>query len=65
MWNNSLGIEGVYLNNLYNDIADGIPLLKTLEKVEPGCVDWKKVEKNPSNKFKKLTNCNLAVNIGR
>jgi plastin-1 len=65
MWNNSLGIEGVYLNNLYNDIVDGIPLLKTLEKVEPGCVDWKKVEKNPSNKFKKLTNCNLAVNIGR
>lgn len=33
MWNNSLGVEGVYLNNLYSDLADGIPLLKVLEKV--------------------------------
>lgn len=65
MWNNSLGIEGVYLNNLYNDIADGTPLLKTLDKVSPGCVDWKKAEKNPNNKFKKLSNCNLCVAIGR
>lgn len=66
MWNNSLGIEGVYLNNLYTDLADGIPLLKVLDKVDPGCVDWKKkVENNPNNKFKKMINCNYAVSIGR
>lgn len=65
MWVNSLGVEGVYLNNLYSDLHDGMPLLKVLEKVEPGCVDWKKVEKNPNNKFKKMHNCNQVVNIGR
>jgi plastin-1 len=65
MWNNSLGIEGLYLNNLYNDISDGVSLLKTLDKVKPGCIDWKKVTKNPTNKFQKLGNCNLAVNVSR
>jgi hypothetical protein len=40
-------------------------LVKVLDKVSPGSVDWKKVEKNPNNKFKKMANCNLAVNIAR
>ena len=32
MWCNSLGVEGVYVNNLYDGIKDGIVLLKILDK---------------------------------
>ncbi len=65
MYINSLGIPGVYINNIYEDIKDGIVLLKVLERVQPGCVDWKKVEQNPNHKIKKITNANLAVNISK
>lgn len=30
-----------------------------------GTVMWKKVEKKPSNKFRKLGNCNYAVVLGK
>lgn len=63
MWVNSLGIDGLYINNLYESFKDGLALLKILDKVEPGCVDWKKVELNPNNKFKKLANTSMCVEI--
>jgi hypothetical protein len=28
MWINSLGIDGVYINNLFSDLSDGVALLK-------------------------------------
>lgn len=65
MWINSLGIDGVYVNNLYNDVGDGIVLLKVLDRIQPGSVNWKKVEINPNNKFKKINNCNECVNTGK
>ena len=65
MWVNSLNIENVYVNNLYEDIKDGIVLLKVLERIEPGCVDWKKAENKPNIKLKKVHNCNYAVDIGK
>lgn len=40
MWLNSLSIENIYVDNLYESLKDGIVLLKTLEKIEPGCVNW-------------------------
>lgn len=33
MWANSLGIDDLYINNLYEDFKDGIALLKIQEKV--------------------------------
>lgn len=33
MYINSLNIDGVYVNNIYEDIKDGIVLLKVLERV--------------------------------
>ena len=65
MWINSLSIEGVYVNNLYEDLRDGIVLLKVMEKVEPNSVDWSQTELNPNNKFKKLNNSNYAVTVGK
>lgn len=33
MWVNSLGVDGVYVNNLYEDIKDGLIVLKVLDRV--------------------------------
>ena len=65
MWVNSLNIKDVHVNNLFEDIKDGIVLLKVLERVEPGCVDWKKVEMKPNHRIKKINNANYAVDIGK
>lgn len=64
MWINSLNMDGVFINNLYEDVKDGVIMLKVLDKMQP-CVDWKKVENNPNNKFKKISNCNYAVNLAK
>lgn len=65
MWMNSLGVDGLYVNNLFEDCKDGLALLKTMDKVEPGIVSWAQVERNPNNKFKKVANCNYAVVLGK
>jgi plastin-1 len=65
MWINSLGLPGLYINSLYEDCKDGIALLKVMDHIQPGCVAWKNVEMNPSNKFKKVSNCNYVVVVGK
>jgi plastin-1 len=60
-WMNSLNIPDVYFNNLYEDCKSGLLLLKVIDKISPGSVEWKNVEKNTNNKFKKVANCNCAI----
>lgn len=60
LWINSLEIEGVYVNNLYEDVRDGQVLLKVIHKINPNVVEWNRVEKNPDNTFKKGINCQVA-----
>lgn len=36
-------------------------LLKVIHRVDDSVVEWKKVEMNPNNKFKKGINCNLGI----
>ena len=62
-WINSLNIDDVYIDDLYGDCDTGLVLLKVLDKLSPGCVDWKTVDKNPNNTFKKGINCNQIVTI--
>jgi len=51
MWANSLNIDGLHCNNLYEESKDGLALLKILEKIlPPGSVDWKKVEQPKEGK---------------
>jgi len=65
LWINSLGFEP-YVNNLFEDLRDGIVILKVMDIVQPGIVDWSKVNtKHPLNKFKKVENCNYAVVLGK
>jgi len=65
MWINSQNIEGVNVQSFYDDLKDGVILLKVLDKIEPGIVNWKKVEMNPTSVFKANFNCNYCVKIGK
>lgn len=60
-WINSLEIDGVNVNNLYEEARDGLILLKVIHKLDNTVVDWKKVEKIPNNRFKQGINCGVAV----
>jgi len=65
MWMNSLNIDDTYVNNLFEDVRDGIVLLKVMDKVQPGIVSWPKVNINPKNRFKKVENCNYCVVLAK
>lgn len=60
LWINSLGIDGVFVNNLYEEARDGQVLLKVIDKIDPTAVEWNRVEKNPNNHFKRGINCQVA-----
>jgi len=66
LWMNSLGVDP-FVNNLFDDLSDGLVLLQTLDKVHPGLVDWKKVNiKTPiTSKFKKVENTNYALALAK
>ena len=64
-WMNSLGVDP-FVNNLYEDLRNGLVLLQLLDAVQPGIVDWNKVNtKHPLNKFKEVENCNYAIAIAK
>lgn len=70
MWINSLGLIGedgepIYVNNLYQDSKNGLLLLKAIDKVKPGNIDWKKVDRKCKNNFTTRTNCGEAVNAAK
>jgi plastin-1 len=65
LWINSLGVEP-FVNNLFEDLRDGLVLLRVMDAVNPGIVDWSKVNtKLPLNTYKKIENCNYAVVLGK
>jgi hypothetical protein len=63
-WMNSLGVEP-FVNYLYDDLRDGVVLLQLFDKISPGIVDWKRVNRNPPNTYKKLENCNYCIELGK
>ncbi|KJE88506.1 fimbrin [Capsaspora owczarzaki ATCC 30864] len=68
-WMNSLGVKP-FVNNLYQDLRDGLVLIYLFDQVDPGCVDWaNKVNQPPYKKIggnmKKLENCNYALQLGK
>lgn len=65
LWLNSLNIEEININNLFEDLKDGLVLLYSIDKLEPGLVDWKKVSLKADNKFKKLQNTNYVIDLGK
>jgi plastin-1 len=65
MWINSLGLEGVNINNLYEECKSGVLLLKIIDKIKPGTVDWKKVDPNTKNPFKIGVNCQEVIDAAK
>ena len=61
LWMNSLDIEDLYISNLYDDLKDGLNFLKVMDHVAPGMQNPKQIEKNPNNRFKQISNCNLII----
>ncbi|KAJ3310894.1 hypothetical protein HDV04_004589 [Boothiomyces sp. JEL0838] len=66
LWLNSLGVDP-FVNNLFDDLTDGLILLQAIDKVKPEFVDWKKVNKPApiASKFKKVENCNYVTVLGK
>lgn len=64
-WMNSLGIA-TYVNNVFEDLRNGWVLLEVLDKISPGCVNWKHATRPPIKMpFRKVENCNQVVDIGK
>jgi len=65
LWMNSLGCDP-FVNNLFEDLRDGLVLLQIFDKINPGCVNWKKVNTvKPLSRFKAIENCQYALTIGK
>nr|CAG8436625.1 9303_t:CDS:10 [Entrophospora candida] len=67
LWLNSLDVTPA-VNNLYEDLKDGLIILQAYEKLRPGIVDWKKANKANNNnlsRFKQVENTNYAILIGK
>jgi len=56
-------LEKLSKDNFFTKLSDGITFLKLMEVIEPGVVDWSRVNLNTENKFKLLANCNFVVSL--
>jgi len=67
-WMNSLGVDP-FVNNLYDDLRDGNILLQLFDKIQPGVVDWNRVNRPPFSKMganmKMVENDNYVVELGQ
>jgi plastin-1 len=65
MWINSLNLNNVYLNELFSGVHDGVAILRVEDHLEPGCINWKRVNIDPVSRFKKVENGNMCVDVGK
>lgn len=69
LWLNSLDVKPV-VQSFFEDLKDGTILLQAYDKVIPGTVNWRHVNKPPPSggemsRFKAVENTNYAVEIGK
>ncbi|KAI9885765.1 MAG: Fimbrin, actin-bundling protein [Watsoniomyces obsoletus] len=69
LWLNSLDVQPP-VNSLFDGLRDGNVLLQAYEKVIPGSVNWRHVNKAPAGggelmRFKAVENTNYAVELGK
>ncbi|KAF2877979.1 calponin homology domain-containing protein [Massariosphaeria phaeospora] len=69
LWLNSLDVQPV-VQSFFEDLKDGSVLIQAYDKVIPGSVNWRHVNKAPANggeimRFKALENTNYAVELGK
>lgn len=69
LWLNSLDVQPA-VNSLFDDLQDGTVLLQAYEKVIPGSVNWRHVNKPPASggqlmRFKAVENTNYSIELGK
>jgi plastin-1 len=69
LWLNSLDVQPT-VNSLFDDLRDGTILMQAYDKVIPGSVNWRHVNKLPSHggelsRFKAVENTNYAIELGK
>jgi plastin-1 len=69
LWLNSLDVKPV-VQSFFEDLKDGTVLIQAYDKVIPGSVNWRHVNKPPASgsemsRFKAVENTNYAVEIGK
>ena len=69
LWLNSLDVQPA-INSLFDDLRDGAILLQAYDKVVPGSVNWRHVNKPPASggelmRFKAVENTNYAIELGK
>ena len=69
LWLNSLDVQPV-VNSLFDDLRDGTILLQAYDKVIPGSVNMRHVNKPPASggemsRFKAVENTNYAIELGK
>lgn len=70
LWLNSLDVQPA-VNSLFDDLTDGTILLQAYDKVVPGSVNWRHVNKAPASgsgeisRFKAVENTNYAIELGK
>lgn len=55
----------MFVTDLFKDLGDGTIMLQVLDQIFKGSVNWKAAIKNPGTIYKRLENCNLAVETAR
>lgn len=60
-WINSMGLEDVFVNNLYEDVKDGVLLCDVIDKMNKSVINWKKINKKPRSDFDRNINNNAAI----
>ncbi|OJJ58403.1 hypothetical protein ASPSYDRAFT_44723 [Aspergillus sydowii CBS 593.65] len=69
LWLNSLDVQPA-VNSLFDDLRDGAVLMQAYDKVIPGSVNWRHVNKPPASgqemmRFKAVENTNYAIELGK
>ena len=61
LWINSMQIENCFVENLFEEIRDGLIILRVCHRIEETSVDWSKPKLAPKNMFDNNHNCDLAI----
>jgi len=60
LWINSMQIENCFIENLFEEIRDGLVILRVCHRIDNASVDWTKPNMTPKNMFHTNHNCDLA-----
>jgi plastin-1 len=61
LWINSMQIENCFVENLFEEIRDGLVILRVCHRIDNSTVDWSKPKMTPKNMFDNNHNCDLAI----